>query len=386
MSKVSCLIFLLLLECGALFAQTMITNKTNGFRQNDVIRKQQIEYKDPGRSGNHVLWEFSRLKRQNENYKISYNAPTIEKKDTFLINAIEHQTRYSYEIINDSLLQTGFENTGSTIKYNNPQLLLHYPFSVGDSISSSFQGEGVYMDVLHVETLGSTYSVADAIGTLVLPDEDTLENTIRVRTQQEYLQITYPIEYKEDNDQDLLYMIELDSLRKASSDTVIYRVVSWKWYAPGYRYPLFETMHNYSRLLRDTVEKNDIATAFYFPPSMHEYLNDDPINKSILDSLLVQKNVKDAPQPNQDDKYYDFNCYPNPVQNNLYIELLLERQSAVVIRIVDLAGNVEMTKQVGVCSAGLYTYPLDVSQLREGQHVLHLVVDDHIESTIIIKK
>lgn len=41
-----------------IFPQSQLTSSLNMFRAGDVISKQQVEYKDPGRSGQNVLWDF----------------------------------------------------------------------------------------------------------------------------------------------------------------------------------------------------------------------------------------------------------------------------------------------------------------------------------------
>jgi len=62
--------FLILLFSGIpciLGAQHNLQSHLNMFRANDLIFKQQVEYKDPGRSGANVLWDFSQLDVVNEN-------------------------------------------------------------------------------------------------------------------------------------------------------------------------------------------------------------------------------------------------------------------------------------------------------------------------------
>lgn len=42
-------------------AQTVLQQDTHMFREGDVILKQEVQYKSPGRSGKNVVWDFSEL-------------------------------------------------------------------------------------------------------------------------------------------------------------------------------------------------------------------------------------------------------------------------------------------------------------------------------------
>jgi len=375
----------LLVQCTILSAETTITSNLQGFRKNDVLYKQQIEYKDPGRNGQNVVWDFSRLSFVNENYQVKYLEPVATKPDTQCITNIEHRTKYKYILTNDSLFLTGFENSGSRLSFNDPQLVLHYPFTYQDSISKDYSGTGIYMDMLYVETSGYSCSVADATGTLILPEEDTLRHVLRVRTQQEYLQMTYPKECSPETRlsyEDSASIASIDSMRTADTDTICYRTETCRWYALGYRYPVFETICNHSHSIHDTTEMEDIATAFYFPSSMHGYLESDPENVAVLDSLIA---ADAAAQVTPETLLFDYNCYPNPVRTDLYIELLLDLPSNVTFRVYDTAGNLEFTQQEGYYPAGLHYFTLNLSTLRFGDHLLHFIVNEQMAQTLIIK-
>ena len=43
------------------FSQSHPVSSPHALRAGDVISKQQVEYKDPGRSSKNVLWDFSQL-------------------------------------------------------------------------------------------------------------------------------------------------------------------------------------------------------------------------------------------------------------------------------------------------------------------------------------
>lgn len=49
-----------------LHAQEILSVETNMFRANDTIVKQQVEYKNPGKTGENVFWNFGKLKPVDE--------------------------------------------------------------------------------------------------------------------------------------------------------------------------------------------------------------------------------------------------------------------------------------------------------------------------------
>ena len=65
---------LLLLLSGSfcLSISGQITRENNSVRNGDEIIKQQMQYKDPGRSGENVIWDFSMLKAVNPKYKLTF--------------------------------------------------------------------------------------------------------------------------------------------------------------------------------------------------------------------------------------------------------------------------------------------------------------------------
>lgn len=54
---------------------------------------------------------------------------------------------------------------------------------------------------------------------------------------------------------------------------------TYKWYAAGYRYPVFETIR--TGHLSDSLKAEFFSTAFYYPPGMHQYLKTDTANTEL---------------------------------------------------------------------------------------------------------
>jgi hypothetical protein len=424
--KVKSCLFLLFIGLSTLmfYAQTTITRFTQCPRPCDELTKQQVEYKDPGRSGTDVLWDFSKLKPINRKYSVEYYTPAVKRSgDSICITCLENRTMYKYVSKGDSLLLMGFENSGSRMLLDTPEYVLHYPFTLGDSIVSFFKGSGSYENTLKSAIEGSLYVVADAIGTLIFPDGDTLTNVLRVKTQHNYQQRTQTLINPRHTRQSLLKdslkptlsettTIPVDSTGVASSpetnetsssqshiisniknsgkknatpDSICYRTETYRWYAPGYRYPLFETICNHSRKnQQDTTEIGDIATAFYFPPSMHAYLDNDPQNKAVLDSL--QRSKEKGQRNPTDTLFFDYNIYPNPVMSELHVELLLDFPSSVALSVYTTSGNLVLRKDEGAFNAGQNTFTLNLSSIRFGEYLLYIKVNDQVAKSVLLKE
>jgi len=78
-----------------LSAQHTLQRELHLPRVGDELIKQQVEYKDPGRSGDNVLWDFSRL--------TSINDTCFAQWDT-LKNYRHHRHTVSYNLCCSSLI------------------------------------------------------------------------------------------------------------------------------------------------------------------------------------------------------------------------------------------------------------------------------------------
>ena len=54
-----------------------IVQRYNRPRSGDEIIKQQVEFKDPGREGENVIWDFGKLKSINNRYSLTYSSPDL---------------------------------------------------------------------------------------------------------------------------------------------------------------------------------------------------------------------------------------------------------------------------------------------------------------------
>lgn len=384
MKRITWLIFIL---CFVPFAFGQINRKYNAMRAGDEIVKQQIEYKDPGRSGENVIWNFSKLKAVNPEYTLTYSTPRLYNdsiyiigKDTILKNEVgegdlivgkEHYTRYFYRIKNDTLLCLGHQNPLNRIWHIDPYVVNVYPFDYGQKVSKDYRTEGLYSSKERIKTTGNISVESDAYGMMVLPSGDTLAHVLRIKTLQA--------------------IHEADSVHlKEEENPMNMEVETYRWYAKGYRYPVFETVRSFE--VSDTIRTEVFTTAFFYPPQEHYYLADDPENLAILDSLWNEKNRPDIDDPTNPNnnmhqaQNFNYNFYPNPVETDLHIEYLLKEASDVTITMYDMTGRLLQSVPTKQQQEGLYNETIDCSTLPKGTYIFKIDVNQESINKKISKK
>lgn len=356
-----------------------INYKHHAPRIGDEIIKQQIEYKNPGRSGEQVIWNFGDLKPVNSEYILNYIAAPILGdslyvlgRDSFLVRnfnvedlfvGIEHYTMYYYQIKNNSLHILGHENPTTIVHHIEPIPVISYPFNYKQTMDSRYSSDGLYSSREKFQTEGKVHIESDATGKIVLPTRDTLDHVIRVKTIQN--------------------IVGLDSVNPLNMQIDTYR-----WYAEGYRYPVFETIETFN--ITDSLSESIFTTSFFYPPQEHYYLSDDDANLAVLDSIWNEGNKKPVVDPNKPNLTvninFSYNFYPNPVKSTLYIEFLLEESGDMTITLYDLQGRVAKTFPKERYLSGMHSKTLDCANLSNGTYILTFNVNGQIVNEKILKK
>ena len=225
----------------SVFSQFSLESSSTLPRANDTIVKQCVEYRDPGRSGANVLWDFSELELLDDAYTISYG----QIGDS--LTGTEHRTTYYYGVSGDSLFFHGYEKNTTWMKYVRPELLLKYPVHYGDSLQSYYQGLGKYCTDLSLDVMGTTDVKADAYGFMVLPSGDTLRHVLRVRSFKRMAEGSDILDLRRFERSLLSPLLPIDSIDcRLSNDTAILEIETFRWYALGYRYPVGEDGQSYN--------------------------------------------------------------------------------------------------------------------------------------------
>ncbi|MDU1889078.1 MAG: BACON domain-containing protein [Dysgonomonas sp.] len=237
-----------------------INERDNYPQIGDRLIKKQIEYVEPGMNGENITWNFSNLKIIDNEYTVNYDAPPISENgiyhlgsETFIINEIEpnslfvcteHFTMYYFQLKDNLLHATGHENPTIELQYNPRMIKEMYPTFYNDYYKYDYKSKGLYSGTVSLEREGYFEMKADGYGSVILPTGN-YDNVLRIK----YIQ----------------------TIKGIDSEENIQEYTTCKWYVKGYRYPVLET----HRMAKQEDNSEIFATAFYYPPIDHSYLEKD---------------------------------------------------------------------------------------------------------------
>ena len=357
----------------------------------DSLIKQQIEYVDPGKPGKNITWDLSQAQVIREEYPIIYSSPKLIEdsiyvigNDTILKRYVpnteyyikkEYGTMYYYQFKNDTISLIGHENPTVRLRYTEPLMECVFPLNYNDEFLSPYLLEGVYSNSSKILSSGNIKIKADAYGKIILPEGDTISPVLRVKTTQTICRSMRSSIYK-------------DSIRPNVQDKVI---ETYEWYAKGYRYPVFETVHN---IINDTLF---FGTSFLFPPRQHTYTNIKDITRS--DSLNRSWDIdKKNKSKNKDSETYqdgigrdmserNYEVFPNPTDSYLNIKYAITKPSRINISLYTEDGRLALKIEKDLSASGSYSEIIDFRDFIKGNYLLQITENKRIIfSKKVIKK
>lgn len=358
-------------------------------RPGDELIKQQVEFIEPGDSGANKVWNFSKVKTVNDQYHLKYSLPPIDGDSVYIVGdrrfdaknvsenelvvGTEHNTMYYYRLTGDTLLQLGHENPTVQLTYTSAMALIRYPLNYGQSITGQYKSKGLYSGTVPMATQGTMTTSADAYGKIILPSGDTISPVLRVKTEQTIIDTP---------------STGMDNMQQPIDKGNL--LETCRWYAKGYRYPVFETVRNIN--LNENTQI--FATAFYYPPQEHLYLDTDPDNQALLDELWKQteddsQDTADTQQSGKTVTIEDLitcKIYPNPVESMMNLEYKLKEDATISFNLYTIDGlpvkNINQKKH----KTGTYYETIDCSNLYPKNYVLKITVNGLTVNEIVIKK
>lgn len=362
-------------------AQTVLEKSTSLFRPGDVTVKQELQYKDPGSAGKDAVWDF----RELAPFGSEYTERLVGRIDSSLI-CLGGDNGYKYRLMGDSLFCIGYQTPTLRIDYLLPELRLAYPTGYGDSIHSFYYGEGVYSQMLPITVYGETTHVADAEGTLLLPDGDSLKNVLRIRSTAHIGQKMSAFTSIYANGDTSRYSID-SLLYRLQNDKVTWEVTTYKWYAPGYRYPLFETVQN--RIIDSSGSRSHFNRSYYFPSVDQNYLSEDASNQEIRANLILQEErLRSIHAPGARESIgnethtYNYSIGADQV---LHVNCLLAETSTVEFYLYSPNGVTLWHKHLADLPSGTYTVDHDLSPLIPGTYLLTILVNGELHTEKVQK-
>lgn len=383
MKKLIFIIFGCLLSFS-LQAQSLIFD-CNQPRGGDRLIKRMVTTNKPGESGVEQIWDFSELELQDADYELRY---TAQGNDTII--GTEHCTMYYYRTSGDSLFCIGYENPTTYIAYQKPELLLAFPVFQGRSITDYFDGKGIYCEQLDIRLRGKSMVMADASGTLILPGGDTLRKVLRTYTHRFIHQKMLPRSTMPDTLQldTLAFVLSRDSIEYLlSNDSIHLETETWRWYADGYRYPVFETVKSMVYKFGNVYE-HFTASFVYLPDEQYYDLPYDMDNQELRDRIADdQRGWRDIDENGENGKRDDSIDYRFRVGNDgdLHITYDLKQSGEILLMLYDLQGRQLSVARHANQSIGEYQEVISMKNYPKGNYLLKIIVDKKIYGEKIVK-
>ncbi len=334
-----------------LVAQPVLTYQSHGLKAGEDNTMQQVQYVAPGESGTMQVWDYSNL------------SPLSEGRTETIAQDANGKTRvmsagggyFTYNCNESGNIYEAYESPDRLIRYDRPITKMRYPFTYGDAVFGSFSANCFYGadHSLGGNMAGNYSSEADAYGVLLLPNNVKLNNVLRVKTKESYVE-------------------EVCS-------NVHVELIKYLWYAPEYRYPVFVTWN-----ITYTYENGQTSTvneSFYTTKSLESSVEPAPVTITV-DPGIREEQVNTTTTPE-----VTYSVYPNPYNSYFHLTYTLEKETLVDIALFSSTGQyithlVKSKRQDGIQHI---TYNPHSANLA-GFYFLRMTFDDKVYVQSLIKE
>jgi hypothetical protein len=359
----------------------VLSSERNLPRTGDAPVRLKAAFLPAGNSGTDATWDFNQLQVNGEEHEVHYLA-TLRST----LTGMGEKSMHYYRVSGDTLLVNGYEDSKRLIRLEKPEEVMLFPMKYGDERTGWFYGKGMYCDRLELDIAGLTYTKADGTGTLVLPENDTLRNVLRVYTAKITLTDSRPLAPGFDLDapvetppdyNELLLRLELDTVHTLTE--------SYRWYAEGSRYPVLEK-ETVQRIIGGQTAVLSENT-YLFHPLDQETLPEDTANQALRDKKPAGQNTG-YPAGNEQISVtggFTVSVYPNPVVNELQISLQLQQPGPVVVSLYNLQGQLLSRREFRM-SGESAVETVNMSRFARGSYILKVQAGDQSERKVIVKQ
>lgn len=329
-----------------LLSAQVITHECNALCENDSLLVQLVEYSDAGSEGENNIWDFSR-NEVLDNYVMKYVKDSCNME--FPLKCIGNGYLYRYHDSKDTLFLSEIENNLLSIHYLKKPTLLHYPFQYGDEIVSPFWGEGRYCNRIYCHHWGTMRVNADATGSIILTEKDTVFNALRVYT------LTTSV-----------FRMNVDSCQKDSDNLLQEIREQFHWYVQGSRYPVFEVT-TATLYYNETPQSTTHYSLRLLP--RNQFTGYDAYNERLpqKDSIQVSPNEL-------------FTFFITSEKNQVTIHYDLAEKGNLHFLVTDILGMVYRNEKNTQEAGTGYEKYIDCNGLRHGHYIIYINVNGNIYS------
>lgn len=202
--------------------QTVKLSDTNNFRIGDSIHYDLVNASKISASNlTNSLWDFSNLKYLGQEKEVCFASDGEGS-----IKMIGQDEILDFSQSKNNLRLSQLQTPLVRIDFGDSFSYLNYPFSVNDSITCDIDGKGIYCSRNKFRLLGKCTTKAMGEGKIILPDNDSLQNTLLIKRN-----ICGDVFLSKNS-------VEPDN----QAAKLQLEVEANEWYSKGYRYPVFKTL------------------------------------------------------------------------------------------------------------------------------------------------
>jgi hypothetical protein len=329
--------FLILFSIG-LNAQITLTYENHSLVPDYTHKTQYVENVSPGSSGENQIWDFTNFACNKLKTTEIYNASETKDNNKFPmanIAVLDDNNYFYFKIDEFSNEYYGLITSNAVITFEKPIIKMVYPFTYGDKVEGDFFGEGLYYGEL-ISNVSGTYEVSsDAYGTLLLPNNVSVENVLRVKS--------------------------VNHIFETACETTEIINEKYLWYSADSRLPIMVVIINTKITGNNTTVTNN---GYYNENAFQTHLE----------------------QANSDLLEYSLNIYPNPFVDIVNISYNIEKEADVSVEIFNSLGQkietlVKNEKQIGFKSIN---YNVNKKAFAVGNYFVKIIIDDKIITKKII--
>jgi len=268
---------------------------------------------DEGADGANMVWDFSTVQLPDLIEIIVKDASTVDLLGEFpdANLALDEQPGNTYmSMDNDRQAWYGAgSDFGAVVVYSDPQDLVRYPMTLGDSFTDNFTGT-----IANFIRSGVSTVTCDAYGTLITPT-GTFDNVVRLKTIMDYGDFSNGVQIAE------------------------YHEERFWWFNEATGFPIF----NVNRL---TAAGSTVYSASYS-----------------VDGVSAISDVESIDR---------FSVFPNPADSQLAVELNLLKRTDLKIQLLNVLGQV-VRETIEPTASGLVNTIFETGAMPNGWYVLNVL-------------
>lgn len=372
----------------SLAAHSQIVPGDFHYRPDDAVKKKQVMYSNAGMKSKNAVWDFSGIELMEK----EHIARTWESDDSTTAGMIavkENGIRQYFRQREDSILLAGSESSLMRTVFDREELQLILPLEYGQKNCGLFHGTSAYGEKLYMRVFGSYMSEVDAMGIMLLPSGDTLRHVARVHltrlaAKQDFPGITTVAGLK--TYVDSIAPFTADSIRQYIADsTHLVETNIYRWYAAGYRYPVYETIAT-----GIAGGEPDYLTAFYCPTEEQALMYDEE-NEEIRRLLAKEDGEKTQEDGGSDDKcrsQSDGGRNSSAAENvsisvsgsSVVVSYDLTTDATVKALVCDVSGIVRRQNSQSGIAGSSYRMVIECYGLRHGEYIIYLNVNGIVKA------